>query len=127
MITIDVEKVHELSHPRVTYLVGSSTSEHIIETARKRAQTSTGPVMVIFDSLHSQDHVARKLDLYAPLVTPGSYCLVQDGVVDTLPFFRQHRPGPIPAIEEFLEKSTDFEVDEERRCGTSSRTIRGDG
>ena len=75
---------------------------------------TTGPVMVILDSDHSQQHVRRELDCYTPMVTPGSYCLVQDGVIDTLSVFRRYRPGPLPAIEDFLRTTELFELDEER-------------
>jgi cephalosporin hydroxylase len=114
VVTIDVEKLHNLSHPRVTYLLGSSTSPAIVETVRNRVANCQGPVLVILDSEHSQKHVAGELEAYSPLVTPGSYCLVQDGVIDTFRDFRAGRPGPLPAILAFLKSSNDFEVDEER-------------
>jgi cephalosporin hydroxylase len=114
VVTIDIERLHELTHPRVTYLIGDSTSQEILETVQKRASATIGPVMVILDSDHSQQHVYRELDCYAPLVTPGSYCLVQDGVIDTLAAFRAGRPGPLRAIEEFLAASDEFELDAER-------------
>ena len=44
-------------------------------------------------------------------MTDGSYCLVQDGVVDQLCFYRKSRPGPLPAIERFLAENRDFVVD----------------
>jgi len=69
---------------------------------------------VVQDSDHSEAHVRRELDLYAPLVTPGSYCLVQDGVIDTLPAFAAGRPGPLPAITDFLRSTDLFEVDDAR-------------
>ena len=114
VITIDVEKLHSLTHPRITYLLGSSTSETIANTVRQRAAQCQGPIMVILDSDHSQQHVEGELRCYAPLVTPGSYCLVQDGIIDTWPGYRGGRPGPLPAIESFLQTNRDFEVDEER-------------
>lgn len=114
VVTIDVERMHSLSHPRVTYLLGSSTSPEIAGTARQRALAASGPVMVILDSDHTRDHVRRELELYTPLVTPGSYCLVQDSVIDTLSTFSAGRPGPLPAIEDFLRSTGDFEVDTER-------------
>jgi cephalosporin hydroxylase len=114
VVTIDIERMHDLSHPRITYLIGSSTSGEVVETVRKRAAGSKGPVMVILDSDHSQQHVRCELECYTPLVTPGSYCLVQDGVIDTLSRFRSFRPGPLPAIEEFLRTNQDFDLDEER-------------
>lgn len=114
VITVDVERLHELAHPRITYLIGSSTSEEIADVVRGRAAACTGPVMVILDSDHSRDHVRSELEIYAPLVTPGSYCLVQDGVIDVVSFFRNSRPGPLPAIEDFLRSTDRFELDAER-------------
>jgi cephalosporin hydroxylase len=114
VITIDVEKLHSLNHPRITYLIGSSTSEEILRQVQKKIAELPGPVMVILDSDHSQKHVARELECYTPLVTPGSFCLVQDGVTDLLPEFSTGRPGPLPAIEDFLNKTRLFDVDEER-------------
>lgn len=114
IVTIDVQKLHELSHPRVTYLLGSSTAPAILAQIRARAAAATGPVMVILDSDHSQGHVADELVAYAPLVTRGSYCLVQDGVIDTLPMMAGARPGPLPAIDAFLASHPEFECDHER-------------
>jgi cephalosporin hydroxylase len=114
VITIDVARLHSLSHPRVTYLIGSSTSKQVHSEVRRRAASCSGPVMVILDSDHSKDHVRKEIEYYAPLVTPGSYCLVQDGVIDTLSIFRQGRPGPLPAIEEYLQSTNEFELDAER-------------
>jgi cephalosporin hydroxylase len=114
IVTIDIEKLHDLTHPRVTCLLGSSTSPEILAVVRDRVAKSRGPVMVILDSDHSEAHVSRELACYTPLVTPGSYCLVQDGVIDTLPFFKAARPGPLPAIDAFLRTTTDFELDRER-------------
>ena len=114
VVTIDIERLHDLSHPRVTYLIGSSISPEVIAAVRKRAAAVTGPVLVILDSDHSESHVRRELECYADLVTPGSYFLVQDGVIDTLSIFNGGRPGPLPAIEGFLRATDAFELDTER-------------
>ena len=114
IITIDVEKLHALSHPRITYLLGSSTAPDIAAQVKTRAAIATGPVLVILDSDHSQSHVAAELEIYAPLVTRGSYCLVQDGVIDTLPMMAGARPGPLPAIDAFVAGHPEFEIDRER-------------
>jgi cephalosporin hydroxylase len=114
VVTIDVEKMHELSHPRVTYLIGSSVSEPVLTQVRHKAAACTGPVMVTLDSDHTRDHVVRELECYARFVTPGSYCLVQDGVIDTQPEFKGGRPGPLRAVEEFLKRNADFEWDRDR-------------
>jgi cephalosporin hydroxylase len=114
IITIDVEKLHNLSHPRITYLLGSSTAPQIVAQVQARVSRTRGPVFVILDSDHTQAHVAAELAAYAPLVTPGSYCLAQDGVIDTLPMMASARPGPLPAIDEFVAAHPEFEIDHER-------------
>jgi len=114
VVTIDIARLHDLSHPRISYLIGSSLSADVLEKVRTHVAACPGPVMVILDSDHSGDHVRRELECYAPLVTPGSYCLVQDGVIDTLALFRASRPGPLVAIEDFLRSNGAFEIDVER-------------
>lgn len=114
VVTIDIEKLHDLSHPRIRFLIGNSTEPAIIESVRSLAQEVGGPVLVTLDSDHSASHVRAELAAYAPLVTPGSWCLVQDGVIDTLPRYAAGRPGPLAAIEDFLKSSPDFELDAAR-------------
>lgn len=111
ILTIDVEKLHQLDHPRVEFLLGSSTASEVVEQVRQAAQSAGGPVMVILDADHARDHVAAELELYAPLVTPGSYLLSQDGIIDELPLFADSRPGPLPANVEFLNRHPEFEHD----------------
>jgi cephalosporin hydroxylase len=113
VITIDIEKLHDVFHPRVTFLMGSSTSPEIVARVRVEAEASDGPVMVILDSDHSASHVSAELELYSPLVTPGSFIISQDGVMDRLPTF-SGGPGPLWANEAFLERHPEFEWDRER-------------
>jgi cephalosporin hydroxylase len=114
IVTIDIVKLHDLEHPRIEFLIGSSTDEAIVERVRAEAAAADGPVMVILDGNHDRDHVAKELELYAPLVTPGSLLLSQDGVIDELAMFADTRPGPLPANRDFLERHPEFEHDKER-------------
>jgi cephalosporin hydroxylase len=114
VVTIDVERLHGLDHPRIEFLHGSSTDPAVAEQVRARACEADGAVMVILDSDHARDHVAAELELYAPLVTPGSLLLSQDGVIDQLWLFSDSRPGPLGANREFLARHPEFEYDRER-------------
>ncbi len=117
IVTIDVERLHSLSHPRITYLIGSSTAPEIFKQVKTMAEAAKGPVMVILDSDHSEAHVRKELDLYTPLVTVGSYCLCQDGVIDVVSGFEAGRPGPLRALQNFMLNggpSRGFSVDQER-------------
>jgi len=75
-------------------------------------------VMVVLDSDHTHAHVLRELELYAPLVSDGSYLVVCDTAIedlgdDAFPD-REWGPGNSPksAIAEFLARGgTGLEVD----------------
>jgi cephalosporin hydroxylase len=111
VITVDPDRREGLpEHPRITYLTGSSTSRSIVKTIRDRAQGKT-PVMVILDSDHRQQHVANELAAYAPLVTPGSYLVVEDTNINGHPVDSEHGPGPFEAVEEFLARNNGFARD----------------
>ncbi|MDQ6605743.1 MAG: cephalosporin hydroxylase family protein [Actinomycetota bacterium] len=114
VLTYDVEKLHDLSHPRIEFVLASSTGADAYSRAERAAAECGGPVMVILDSDHGQENVTAELELYSGLVTPGSYILVQDGVIDTLPMFAAARPGPLPAIHSFLSAHPEFELDRVR-------------
>jgi cephalosporin hydroxylase len=113
ILTIDIERMHDIVHPRIEFLVGSSVAEATMGRVRARVAAARGPVMVILDSDHSEPHVSKEMELYGPLVTPGSFMLVQDGVSD-LPGGGGDRPGPLVAIKRFLTTNLEFEVDHER-------------
>lgn len=114
VVTCDIERMHDIEHPRIEFLIGSSLSREVFERVREASLDAAGPVMAILDSDHAQPHVVAELELYASLVPPGSYVLVQDGIIDTLPMFAPARPGPLPAIHQFLEHHPEFELDRER-------------
>jgi cephalosporin hydroxylase len=114
VLTIDIVKLHEVEHPRIEFVIGSSTDPEIVDHVRAAAAEADGPVMVILDGNHDRDHVAKELELYGPLVTPGSLLLSQDGVIDRLEMFRDSRPGPLPANEAFLASHPEFQNDRAR-------------
>jgi cephalosporin hydroxylase len=114
VITIDVEPAPMMNHPLIEFIVGSSLSETVVDRVRRAVATVAGSIMVILDSDHAAAHVKRELELYSSFVTRGSFILVQDGVIDVLPIFGGGRPGPLPAIREFLRGHPEFEVDAER-------------
>jgi cephalosporin hydroxylase len=114
VVTIDVQEMHDLSHPRVEFVLGSSTADDVVSRIRETVSRVEGPVMVILDSDHSASHVRQELELYAPLVTPGSYIIVQDGIIDVLRRFRSDRPGPLVALGGFLAAHPEFEAERDR-------------
>ena len=113
IISMDIEKLHSMTHPRITYLIGDSCSPELVGKVRAEVEQCQGPVLVILDSDHSEAHVARELDAYHSFVTRGSYLMVQDGIIDVQKTFAKDRPGPLPAIEKFLARHPEFRLDQE--------------
>ena len=123
VVTIDVEdRPDRPQHARITYLLGSSTSDEIVQRVRSLLP-SGGPVLVALDSDHSAPHVLEEIRLYAPMVTVGSYLIVEDTAVNGHPAWPSFGPGPMEAVQEFLAGTREFEADEtmEKFLVTSNR------
>jgi cephalosporin hydroxylase len=111
VISIDIDPAGPLpEHPRIRYLRGSSTDDRILEQVRAEIGPSSR-VMVILDSDHSEAHVRQELERYAPLVSVGSYLIVEDSNVNGHPVLPGHGPGPWEALTAFFAGRTDFEQD----------------
>src|SRR4051794_354325 len=54
VITIDIVQKHNLDHPRITPMHGSSTDPEIVDQVRARVEAFDGPVMVILDGNHNR-------------------------------------------------------------------------
>lgn len=114
VLSIDSARQDHLPrHRRITYLTGSSTSETILRQVRRRAKGKSR-VLVILDSGHARDHVLAEMQAYAPLVTPGSYLVVEDTNLNGHPVEGDHGPGPAEAVAEFLASHDEFVRDESR-------------
>jgi cephalosporin hydroxylase len=115
VVTIDVRRMTDLTHPRVEFLVGSSVAPEIVEKVRAaREAAGATRTLLLLDSDHSAAHVLRELEIYAPMLDVGDPILVQDGCIDELPMLSRSRPGPLRAIEDFLAADPRFQVDEDR-------------
>ncbi len=113
VVSIDVETRVRPEHPRITYLEGSSIADPVVEKVREFSR-GAGRVLVILDSDHSQAHVQRELELFAPLVTPGSFLIVEDTNVNGHPVHAAFGPGPYEAVSGFLSSHLEFSADRSR-------------
>jgi len=110
-------EAHPLAH-RIALIQGSSVDEGVAAAVRAHARGARR-VMVCLDSNHTDDHVARELALYAPLVTPGHHLVVFDTAIEDMPASafpdRPWGPGNSPktAVRAFLARNPAFVVDRE--------------
>ena len=93
------------------FILGSSTDPEIVSRIAK--QVKGKKVIVDLDSNHTKDHVSKELKAYSPLVSLGSYMIVEDTSMDGIPLWPGLGPGPMAAVKEFLESdsSASFEPD----------------
>lgn len=114
-VDIDIREHNRIaieSHPlagRIDMIQGSSVADDVIAQVREAAKDAKR-VLVSLDSNHTHEHVLKELELYAPLVSKGSYCVVFDTIVDDMPedFYpdRPWAPGDNPktAVHAYLDK-----------------------
>jgi cephalosporin hydroxylase len=100
-------------HPRIQYLLGSSTAPDIVE----KVKSVIGPndkVMVVLDSDHRKEHVLKELQIYSKIVTKGSYLILEDTNVNGHPVWPGFGPGPAEALQEYMQSHSDLETDKSR-------------
>ena len=107
-------ETHPLKH-RVELIEGSSIAPDTLSRVRQ-AISGAGSVLVFLDSNHTQAHVLKELELYAPLVTPGSYLVAHDGAQAWVWDIPRGKPEwkddhPLNAIHQFLAVHPEFQID----------------
>lgn len=108
-------EAHPLSK-RITMIEGSSVAASVVSRVGDLAKGKE-TVLVCLDSNHTHEHVLSELEAYGPLVTPGSYCVVFDTLVEMLPDEaigdRPWKRGdnPMTAVDVYLAQNADFEID----------------
>lgn len=110
VVTIDEIAYPDIrpEHDSIIYLVGDSTGPVMFDWLTNWAPKRK--TMVCLDALHTYEHVKKELELYAPLVSPGCYLVVEDtGWRD--PKDTPEGEWADRAVEEFLVSHPEFQVD----------------
>ena len=116
VLSVDVEiQEGRPEDPSLLYFHGDSASKTFFRWARKQA--AGRKVLVNLDSEHTYDHVRKELLMLSPLVSSGSYLIVEDGIDD----IRWGIKGALAATKDFLAKHPKFSADRHReRYGLSN-------
>lgn len=108
-------EAHELAD-LITLIEGDATAPAV--SAQVKAAIKPGEtVLVLLDSAHTKQHVLCELDAYAPLVSPGSYIVAMDGIMErvagaprTKAEWREDNPRQ--AVLEWAARNPGFVVEE---------------
>jgi cephalosporin hydroxylase len=68
-------------------------------------------ILVIEDGSHTYEDTIGAILKFSPIVTKGSYLIVEDGIVSELGMNNRFNGGPLKAIKEFMNGNGDFEID----------------
>jgi cephalosporin hydroxylase len=107
------------AHPLAQYISlieGGSTDPATV--AAVHAAVAPGErALVILDANHSRAHVESELELYSPLVAPGSYIVACDGIMALLTGAPRSAPdwgwnNPLGAVDAFLARHAEFVLEE---------------
>lgn len=106
VVSVDLSHEHfDAEHPRITKVTGDTRDPAVI--AQVKELVAGRRVLLIHDASHEAAVVLEDLRSYSPLVSSGSYLILEDGVTDTV----GGEPGPVTAVQQFLREAPDFELD----------------
>ena len=107
VISVDIDrKAYKAKHDRIIEITGHSSGEWVIERVKGICRGKV--VLINQDGGHSEDQVFRDLTNYAPLVSIGSYFIVEDTLLYPYAGLKE---GPLMAINKFLETNHNFVID----------------
>ncbi|MGE3274317.1 MAG: cephalosporin hydroxylase family protein [Vicinamibacterales bacterium] len=107
------------AHPLFEYITlveGSSVDPALV--SRVKGLVAPGEtVLVLLDSNHSRAHVRAELEAYWDMVTPGSYIVATDGVMQEVADAPRGTPewredNPISAVHDFLATRPEFVLEQ---------------
>jgi cephalosporin hydroxylase len=124
VIGIDIEirphnraaiETHPLSS-LITLVEGNSIAPETVAEVTSQVQPSD-TVIVFLDSCHEKQHVLEELRAYSTLVTPGSYIVAMDGIMEELTDAPRSSPdwswnNPQQAALEFVAENPNFVIEE---------------
>ena len=123
-VDIDIRKHNReaiRNHSLANFIIlvdGSSIDRQVIEKVKKTVDRAK-KVLVVLDSMHTHQHVLAELNAYSQFVSHGSYLVVFDTVIDSLPpQYSKDRPwnkdnNPKIAVREFLAGNKNFILDKD--------------
>nr|CRH06246.1 Putative Cephalosporin hydroxylase (methyl transferase like) [Candidatus Magnetococcus massalia] len=106
-------EAHEM-FPLITLIEGDSIAERTVAQVAEQIKPNES-VMVLLDGKHTYDHVMAELELYGALITPGSYIVAMDGIMQDLAGAPRSQSdwaenNPAAAARDFAARHSEFEL-----------------
>ncbi|MEI7810390.1 MAG: CmcI family methyltransferase [bacterium] len=92
-------------HPRIKLFMDGWEKYDITQTNK------FSKILVIEDGSHMYESSLGALNKFSPIVSIGSYYIVEDGIINELGLKREYHGGPIRAINDFLKTNNNFIID----------------
>ncbi len=99
------------SHPRLTYVDGVPHEPAIAQQVS--ALVDGAPGLVVLGTRGSRQRILREFELYSPLVSIGSYVIVEDTIVNGHPVWPGFGSGPMEAVKSIVNQRAGFASDHE--------------
>lgn len=101
-------------HSYIRLIEGSSIDSRTVDAVKQQVRQNE-TVLVCLDSCHTKAHVLAELEAYSPLVTPGSYIIAMDGIMEKVTGAPRTSPdwtwnNPRQAVADFLKTHPEFEL-----------------
>jgi cephalosporin hydroxylase len=103
--TLGLPDTISYEHPRVKFFKKGWENYDLNETKE------FSKILVIEDASHIYEDTLGALRKFSPVVSVGSYFIVEDGIVNELGREKGYHGGPLRSIREFLKENRNFEVD----------------
>lgn len=115
VVTVDIGPSPQHLEAPIRFIRGNDIDPQVVAEITSLAQ-DRAPVMAVLDSDHNKAHVYSQLILYSPLITIGSYIIVEDTLCDILRLAGCPPEGPLRGVEMFLktDQGKKFEIDRTR-------------
>jgi FkbM family methyltransferase len=109
--SVDIVRVNQVSHPRVTFIEGNGRA--LSETFTDEfLESLPHPWLVIEDADHNYPTTKHVLEFFHNYLHPGEYIVVEDGIISDLTKDPTCSSGPHLALKEFLKTHpTEYEID----------------
>lgn len=108
-------QAHEL-FSYITLVEGSSVDSAVVHQVKSLIKPGE-TVIVFLDSNHTKQHVLAELEVYHKLVTPGSYIVATDGIMQDLADVPRGKPewtwdNPAAAAKEFVTHHPELVIEQ---------------